>query len=268
MRTPTGVRPDDLGVTMPALPMPRAALATVVALAAPLLLAGCSSQPTTGEAITVAASDTACTLSSTSTAAGAVAFKVTNSGQQVTEFYVYDEAGTRIVSEVENITPGLTRELVVELPGGTYTTACVPGGTGDGLRAAFTVTGVAASASGATAAGADRRGRRLPRVRRHRVGRAARRHPGVRRRGQGRRPRRGEGALPAGARALGAHRAGRRGLRRARPEARRARERRRARHGVDRLAPHREGAVDRRGPRTAWRRTPTSCSPTPRSSSR
>lgn len=136
---------------MPALPSRRGALAAG-ALAVPLLLAGCSSQPTTGEAIAVAASDTACTLSSTSTTAGAVAFKVTNSGQQVTEFYVYDAAGTRIVSEVENITPGLTRELVVELPGGTYTTACVPGGTGDGLRAAFTVTGVAASASGATAA--------------------------------------------------------------------------------------------------------------------
>jgi iron uptake system component EfeO len=138
---------------MPALPTRRAALATAAALAAPLLLVGCSSQTAAGDAIAVAAGDTTCTLSSTTAPAGVVAFKVTNSGEQVTEFYVFDEAGTRIVSEVENITPGLTRELTVELPGGTYTTACVPGGTGEGLRGTFTATGVAASASGTTAAG-------------------------------------------------------------------------------------------------------------------
>jgi iron uptake system component EfeO len=137
-------------LSRPALSRPRVLLAAGL-LGLPLL-AACSSQPTAGGAITVAATDSACTLSSTTAPAGAVAFKVTNSGEQVTEFYVFDEAGTRIVSEVENITPGLTRELVVELPGGTYTTACVPGGTGDGLRGTFTTTGVAASASGATAA--------------------------------------------------------------------------------------------------------------------
>ena len=40
-----------------------------------------------------------------------------------------------MMGEVENITPGLSRELRVELPAGTYQTACKPGMIGDGIRA-------------------------------------------------------------------------------------------------------------------------------------
>jgi iron uptake system component EfeO len=48
------------------------------------------------------------------------------------------------MGEVENIGPGLTSQLIVEVPdGGTYTTACKPGMIGDGIRAPFTVTGTA-----------------------------------------------------------------------------------------------------------------------------
>ena len=48
------------------------------------------------------------------------------------------------MGEVENIGPGLTRQLIVEVPdGGSYTTACKPGMVGDGIRAPFTVTGTA-----------------------------------------------------------------------------------------------------------------------------
>jgi len=46
---------------------------------------------------------------------------------------------------VENITPGLSRELRVELPAGTYQTACKPGMIGTGIRAALTVRGSAAA---------------------------------------------------------------------------------------------------------------------------
>ena len=46
------------------------------------------------------------------------------------------------MGEVENIGPGLSRDLHVELPAGTYETACKPGMIGDGIRGAFTVTGV------------------------------------------------------------------------------------------------------------------------------
>jgi iron uptake system component EfeO len=48
-------------------------------------------------------------------------------------------AGDRVMGEVENIAPGLSRELIVELAAGTYETACKPGMIGKGIRNAFTV---------------------------------------------------------------------------------------------------------------------------------
>ncbi|MEO7236191.1 MAG: iron uptake system protein EfeO [Lapillicoccus sp.] len=94
--------------------------------------------------ITVSATDTECTLSAATAAAGTLTFAVSNKGTKVNEFYVY-AAGDRIVGEVENITPGLSRELKIEVTEpGTLTTACKPGMVGDGIRAAFAVTGTAA----------------------------------------------------------------------------------------------------------------------------
>ena len=62
-------------------------------------------------------------------------FVITNNGTKVTEFYVYGE-GERVMGEVENISPGLQRKLIVQLAEpGTYQTACKPGMVGDGIRA-------------------------------------------------------------------------------------------------------------------------------------
>jgi iron uptake system component EfeO len=64
----------------------------------------------------------------------------------VTEFYLYAE-GDRIMGEVENITPGLTRRLIVEVSeSGKYQTACKPGMQGKGIRGRFTVNGDAKKA--------------------------------------------------------------------------------------------------------------------------
>ena len=52
-------------------------------------------------------------------------------------------AGDRVMGEVENIAPGLSRELHVELPAGTYETACKPGMSGKGIRGALKVSGSA-----------------------------------------------------------------------------------------------------------------------------
>lgn len=91
--------------------------------------------------IAVEASDTACTLSGTEGKTGANTFVITNNGNKVTEFYVYDE-GERVMGEVENISPGLQRKLIVQLTRpGTYQTACKPGMIGDGIRGDYTVTG-------------------------------------------------------------------------------------------------------------------------------
>ncbi|MDQ0379154.1 iron uptake system component EfeO [Amycolatopsis thermophila] len=113
--------------------------------AALLVLSACSGgdQKTAadGGPITVEATDTGCAVSTTTANAGNLTFEVTNKGTKVTEFYLYAE-GDRIMGEVENIAPGLTRKLTIEVPdAGTYQTACKPGMTGDGIRAAFTVTG-------------------------------------------------------------------------------------------------------------------------------
>lgn len=131
----------------------RVAAPLAVTFAAALALTGCADKPATtagatvagaggaAAAITVDASDTACALSATTARAGTVTFHVTNTGSKVNEFYVY-AAGDRVVAEAENITPGLSHDVKVELPEpGTYTTACKPGMAGDGIRATFTVTG-------------------------------------------------------------------------------------------------------------------------------
>ena len=50
-----------------------------------------------------------------------------------------------MIGEVENISPGLQRKLVVQFSEpGTYQTACKPGMIGDGLRADFVVKGASA----------------------------------------------------------------------------------------------------------------------------
>ncbi len=90
--------------------------------------------------LTVAASDTECKVSAAEAPSGTITFKVTNDGTKINEFYLLGEDGLRIVAEVENIGPGLTRDLVLTAPTGTYFTACKPGMVGDGIRADFTVT--------------------------------------------------------------------------------------------------------------------------------
>ncbi len=117
-----------------------------VGLATAATLAACgTSDPAEakGGAIAVDASDDGCKLARTEADAGTITFEVTNKGSRVTEFYLYAE-GDRIMGEVENITPGLTRRLIVEVPeAGEYQTACKPGMQGKGIRDAFTVTGQA-----------------------------------------------------------------------------------------------------------------------------
>ena len=90
--------------------------------------------------LTVDSSADACTLSVAEAPSGNIVFTVTNTGDDVTEFYLLAEDGLRIVSEVENIGPSITRPLTANVPAGTYVTACKPGMTGDGIRSDFTVT--------------------------------------------------------------------------------------------------------------------------------
>ena len=91
-------------------------------------------------ALSVESTDSDCKVSAAEAPAGTLTFDVTNTGSQVTEFYLLGEDGLRIVSEVENIGPNLNREMTVNAPAGAYFTACKPGMKGEGIRADFTVT--------------------------------------------------------------------------------------------------------------------------------
>ncbi len=119
-----------------------------VALVAPLAACGTDEAAGAEGAIAVQAADDSCNLAITSAPAGTTTYSVKNTGNQVTEFYVYAGDGQQIVGEVENIGPGLTRDLTVSLEPGSYVTSCRPGMAGDGIRAQFDVTdGTADSAT-------------------------------------------------------------------------------------------------------------------------
>ena len=127
----------------------RVALALMTSAAALLALAGCvPNNPTSaggdaGSAPTLAvdSSADACAVSEAEAPSGNLVFTVTNSGDEVTEFYLLAEDGLRIVGEVENIGPGISRDLVVAAQPGDYFTVCKPGMIGAGIdKTAFTVT--------------------------------------------------------------------------------------------------------------------------------
>ncbi len=94
-----------------------------------------------GRSVAVTATDEGCEVSAVTAPQGALTFHVQNAGSEVTEFYLLDSDGLRILGEVENIGPGLTRTLVLTAGAGDYLTACKPGMRGSGVRAAFEVTG-------------------------------------------------------------------------------------------------------------------------------
>jgi iron uptake system component EfeO len=131
--------------------LPDRRLALLPALALALLTSACGGgsgddAATAVDAIPVAATDDACEVEAAELEAGTHEFAVTNSGSKITEFYVYAE-GDRVMAEVENIAPGLSRDLLVELPAGEYETVCKPGMIGDGIRNDLVVTGEAAQLS-------------------------------------------------------------------------------------------------------------------------
>jgi len=137
--------------------IPRLAAALVAVVALPALSACTDNRATTTKGadrtITVTSNDDSCDLSADTAPSGNLVYRVHNAGSKVTEFYLYGEDGLRIVGEVENVGPGLSRDLVLHVPAGRYVPACKPGMGGQGIRSRFTVTdsGGAGGASGAVA---------------------------------------------------------------------------------------------------------------------
>ncbi len=116
--------------------------AAMLALGA-LALTGCTdnnADASADGAIDVVATDDSCTVSTDTAPGGTLKFNVKNDGTKINEFYLLADDGLRIVGEVENVGPGVTRDLVVLAPEGSYFASCKPGMVGDGIRSAFTVT--------------------------------------------------------------------------------------------------------------------------------
>ena len=121
--------------------------AAVAAVLAGTALVSCQAKESESGAteFTVDAKDDSCEVSSLDAKTGQNSFSITNNGSKVTEFYVYGE-GDRVLGEVENIAPGVTRKLIVQIQQpGTYQTACKPGMVGDGIRKDLKVSGDAVS---------------------------------------------------------------------------------------------------------------------------
>ncbi|MCY0926648.1 peptidase M75 family protein [Streptomyces sp. H27-H1] len=116
-----------------------AAAAVVAAITA---VTGCSQKSESGSAdlVRVAASDSACEVSTKEFPAGKVAFEVENKGSKVTELYILFP-DDRIVAERENIGPGTKATITAELKAGDYEVACKPGMKGDGIRQSVKATG-------------------------------------------------------------------------------------------------------------------------------
>lgn len=125
-------------------PRKRLAFVVLVAGASAALLAACGSDPSTqaeGATINVTSTDDACMTDATQAPAGTLRFVVQNTGTQATEVYVLSGDGNDILGEVEDIGPGLSRDLRVDAVAGDYKVRCKPGMAGDGIDVAFTVTG-------------------------------------------------------------------------------------------------------------------------------
>jgi iron uptake system component EfeO len=119
--------------------------ASAAGLVAAVAACGATSPAPTAGDVAVTASDSTCQLARTELAAGVTRFVITNTGKKITEFYLF--RGDAVLGEVENISPGATRSLSVELKEGSHVGVCKPGMVGSGIKQAFTVKGSAASLS-------------------------------------------------------------------------------------------------------------------------
>jgi uncharacterized cupredoxin-like copper-binding protein len=133
-----------------------ALLATVVAIVA--LLPACGGSETSDADVQITLRDFAVELSTASASAGRLTFASENEGPSVHEFEIFsvpdgvdanalpvqdgvaDTEGLTVIDEVEDIAPGTTAELTVDLDPGGYAIICnLASHYEQGMHAAFTV---------------------------------------------------------------------------------------------------------------------------------
>jgi len=122
-------------------------LLLALALATSMTACGDDGDSTGGTTtVAVKAGDTTCDVAKKQFTSGdKVTFDVENTGKDVTEVYVYGKGSDgdfdKVISEVENIAPGTSRDFSVTLTGGEYEVACKPGQKGNGIRTEIEVSG-------------------------------------------------------------------------------------------------------------------------------
>jgi high-affinity iron transporter len=126
----------------------RAVAATTVACLAVSLVAGCSPAASASSVpaslapgtIQVTAREYQFTPAMLSATTGSVTFRITNAGADTHEFEIFQ--GDKVVDEVENIVPGISRDLTVTLAAGEYTFLCALNGHDTiGMKGTITVSG-------------------------------------------------------------------------------------------------------------------------------
>jgi iron uptake system component EfeO len=110
-----------------------------MALAVPMLAAcsmnGGGSGAAGGDKVAVGVDDQGCTPSTIEVPAGTTVFEVTNNGTEAGELEVLE--GNQVLDEVEDIVPGVAREMTIDLEPGTYELICY---LDDSPRGTLTVT--------------------------------------------------------------------------------------------------------------------------------
>lgn len=128
------------------VPRRRAVAVAAVSTVAILSLVACgpaaggSSSPASGPAgtIEIVAKEYSFTPAAVTVKAGAVTFRITNAGSQIHEFEILK--GDTAVDEVENIVPGISRDMTVTLAAGEYTFLCaLDGHDGLGMKGTISV---------------------------------------------------------------------------------------------------------------------------------
>ena len=111
-------------------------IAVALACALSLAAVGCSSSSSSAEGgIGVTEQDFTITVSPSSVAAGSVTFNITNNGPSA------HEDSLDVIDEAEDIPPGTTPTLTVDLEAGSYILMCnIVGHYQQGMHTGFTVT--------------------------------------------------------------------------------------------------------------------------------
>ena len=135
--------------------MPRPLIRVLIPLAAVAIL-GAACGDGDGDAIDVTLVDDGVTLSETEVASGSLTFHTTNDGTQTHEIEVFegeedpatlpiedhvaDTEGWTLIDEIEDITPGASADLTLDLEAGTYQVVCnLPGHFENGMYSTLTV---------------------------------------------------------------------------------------------------------------------------------